>query len=85
MLKRKGQEARKGQDSMGPKTNREVLREAARDAEIEFDYSRIDSDRFETLGDLAEDFMAAQGDLEAVVDLMTDAEIDRLIEEANGA
>ncbi len=70
---------------MGPRTNREIMREAARDAEIEYDYSRIDSDRFETLGDLTADFMAAQGDLEAAVDLMTDAEIDRLIEEAHVA
>jgi hypothetical protein len=69
---------------MGPKTNREILREAARDAEIEYDYSRIDSERFETLGDLTEDFMAAQADLEAAVDQMTDAEIDRMIEEAHG-
>jgi len=70
---------------MGPKTNREIMREAAREAEIEYDYSRIDSERLETLGDLTDDFMAAQGDLEAAVDLMTDAEIDRLIAEAHAA
>ena len=70
---------------MGPRTNREVMREAAREAEIEYDYSRIDAEHLETLGDLTEDFMAAQHDAEVAVDLMTDAEIDRLIAEAHTA
>ena len=70
---------------MGPKTNREIMREAAREAEIEYDYSRIDSELIETLGDLTEDFMVAQHDAEVAVDLMTDAEIDRLIAEAHTA
>jgi hypothetical protein len=69
---------------MGPKTNRELLRDAVRDFEIEYDYNRIDSERLETLGDLADDFMAEQEKREAAVDLLTDEEIDRMIEEARG-
>lgn len=70
---------------MGPKTNREMLRDAVRDFEIECDYQRIaDSERLVSLGDLADDFLAEQEKYEAAVDLLTDAEIDRLIEEVRG-
>ena len=56
------------------KSNREKLREAVQDFNLEYDYNRIDVEMLE-LGGLADDFMAAQEDQ------LTDAEIDRLIAE----
>ena len=70
---------------MGPRTNREVLKEAVRNFDIEYDYGRIDTEGLETLGELADDFMREQDNLEAAVDHLTDAEIDRLIAEERGA
>jgi len=57
------------------KSNREKLRDAVQDFNLEYDYNRIDVEMLESLGNLADDFMAAQEDR------LTDAEIDRLIAE----
>lgn len=60
------------------KSNREKLRDAVQDFNLEYDYNRIDVEMLESLGNLADDFMAAQEDQ------LTDAEIDRLIAETKG-
>jgi len=60
------------------KSNREKLRDAVQDFNLEYDYNRIDVEMLESLGNLADDFMAAQEDR------LTDAEIDRLIAETRG-
>jgi len=60
------------------KSNREKLRDAVQDFNLEYDYNRIDVEMLESLGNLADDFMAAQEDQ------LTDAEIDRLIAETRG-
>lgn len=70
---------------MGPsKSNREVLRDAVQDFNLEYDYRRIDSEMIGSLGDLADDFMAVQDNLTAGIDQLTDAEIDDLIAEMQG-
>lgn len=66
---------------MEPKTNRETLKDAVREFDLEYDYNRIDAEMLGSLDDLSDDFMAAQ---EAAIDHLTDAEIDRLIAEERG-
>jgi hypothetical protein len=60
---------------MGPKSNREKLRDAVHDFNLEYDYNRVDVEMLESISHLADDFMAEQEDQ------LTDAEIDRLIAE----